>query len=296
MSGMKADHRPVSSDAVQTEAAAEPRARTKKAKPIRAIVEDVPGYGGGDPDAAAGAFGLERVFGSDDRTIVPSTLAEPWRWSAALRIRARDGKRFVGTGWFIGPRTLVTAGHCVFLHDHGGFAESIEVIPALDGTTRPFGSVVARRFGSVEGWTQRRNSDFDYGSITLDAEVAPPVGAFAFAAVPAEVLETATLNISGYPADRDGATRQYFHARRIARVSSRRLYYQIDTFGGQSGSAAWITVSRAAAAQLGIAVPAGVQQARVVAAIHTTGASRANHGTRITADVVTNLRKWMSAA
>lgn len=288
---MKSDHRSVSSDEPQPESIETPRA-ARPAKPFKTIVENVPGYGDAPPDAAGGAFGLERVFGTDDRTLVPATADAPWRWSAALRIRTRDGQRFVGTGWFIGPRTLVTAGHCVYMHDHGGFAESIEVIPALDGTKRPFGSIVSRDLKSVEGWTKKRNSDFDYGAIVLDSDVMKDVGAFAYAPAADALLSGANINVSGYPADRDGAMRQYFHARRVIRISSRRVYYHVDTFGGQSGSAAWVTVDRAAATQLGVAVPAGAKDVRVAVAIHTAGSLLSNFATRITADVATNLRKW----
>jgi V8-like Glu-specific endopeptidase len=233
--------------------------------------------------------GDERVFGDDDRTRVPLTTDAPWRWSAALRIKARDGQRFVGTGWFIGPRTVITAGHCVFMHDHGGFAESVEVIPGLDGTTRPFGSVISRDVKSIKGWTDKKNSDFDYGAILLPHDVA--VGAFAFAAVPDDAIVEGDLNISGYPADRDGATRQDFHARRIARATRRRLFYHVDTFGGQSGSAAWITVSRATAASLGVA--SAEERVRIAVAVHSGGSALANHGTRITTDVVENFRSWL---
>jgi glutamyl endopeptidase len=286
MSGMNDDHRPVSSDDPELESVP---TRKREARPLATMLEDVPGYGAAEPDAAAGAFALERVFGGDDRTLVPSTTDAPWRWSAALRIKPRQGdKHFVGTGWFIGPRTLVTAGHCVYMHDLGGFAESIEVIPGLDGTKRPFGSIVSRDLKSVSGWTAKRNSDFDYGVIVLPR--ALDVGAFAFAAVPEELLVSGDLNISGYPADRDGATRHYFHARRIVRASTRRLYYHIDTFGGQSGSAAWITISREAAAQIGV-TPTG-DRTRVAVAVHSGGSTLSNYGTRITADVVENLKMW----
>jgi len=287
---MKSDHRSVSSDDVQLESIEARPARARKA--IKTIVENVPGYGDTPPDAAAGELGLERIFGKDDRTLVPSTTDAPWRWSAALRIKARDGQRFVGTGWFIAPRTLVTAGHCVYMHDHGGFAESIEVIPALDGTKRPFGSIVSRDLKSVEGWTAKRSSDFDYGAIVLDSDVMSGVGAFAYAPPTEALLAGANINVAGYPADRDGATRQYFHARRVIRVSSRRVYYHVDTFGGQSGSVAWVTVDRNAAAQLGVAVPAGTSQVRVAVAIHTAGSTLSNYGTRITEDVAANLKKW----
>jgi len=283
---MKSDHRSVSSDEPQVESAvlAKPK---KAAKPIKTLIEKVPGYSDGPPDAAIGGFGLERVFGTDDRTLVPSTSAEPWRWSAALRIKASDGTRFVGTGWFIGPRTLVTAGHCVYMHDHGGFAQQIEVIPGLDGTTRPFKSVISTNLKSVEGWTKKRNSDFDYGAIVLPNDSMAGVGAFTYAAVSDELLQSANLNISGYPADRDGAARQYFHARKIARVSSRRIYYQVDTFGGQSGAAGWIMVDAATAKKLGVA------QTRIAVAVHTAGSTLNNHGTRITPDVVANFKKWL---
>lgn len=282
---MHEDHRPVSSDEPELEAPA----REREPRPLPTMIEEVPGYGAGEPDAAAGAFALERVFFSDDRTLVPSTTEVPWRCTAALRIRARDGKGFVGTGWFIGPRTLITAGHCVYMHDHGGFAARIEVIPGLDGTKRPFGSIVSTDLKSVGGWTAKRNSDFDYGAIILPQPVQ--VGAFAFAAVPEEQIVSTDLNISGYPADRDGASRQYFHARRIVRASSRRLYYHIDTYGGQSGSAAWITIPRTAAAQLGIR--SSEEQVRVAVAVHSGGSALSNYGTRITADVVQNFRTWL---
>lgn len=284
---MQDDHRPVSSDEPELETVS----RAPEPRPLATMLEDVPGYGAGEPDAAAGAFPLERVFGGDDRTLVPSTTDAPWRWSAALRIRPRDGANpFVGTGWFVGPRTLITAGHCVYMHDHGGFAESVEVIPGLDGTKRPFGSIVSRDLKSVSGWTAKRNSDFDYGAIVLPQPVN--LGAFAFAAVPEELLVSADLNISGYPYDRDKATRHYFHARRIVRVSKRRLYYHIDTYGGQSGSAAWITISRDAAAQLGIA--SSEERVRVVVAVHSGGSMLFNYATRITEDVVQNLRTWQT--
>ncbi|HET8798646.1 MAG TPA: hypothetical protein VFO89_13220, partial [Thermoanaerobaculia bacterium] len=190
-------------------------------KPLVCQLEEVPGYQ--PPDALGGSgVRLERVYGSDDRMRVPDASGVPWRLNCALRIRARDGQRFVGTGWLIGPRTVITAGHCVFMHDHGGFAESIEVIPGLDGDRRPFGSVVAKNLKSITGWTAKKNPDFDYGAIVLDDDRYAHLGAFAFAAVPPSALRDAVVNVCGYPADRDGASRQYFHGRRVLHVEKRR--------------------------------------------------------------------------
>src|SRR5205085_3948846 len=67
------------------------------------------------PDAAAGSFGnaktLEVVIADDDREQVQNVLDNPWKKIAALRIRGKDGKVYAGTGWFISPTVLATAGH-----------------------------------------------------------------------------------------------------------------------------------------------------------------------------------------
>lgn len=232
-------------------------------------------------DAIAGSVIMEKqleiVIGDDDREQVLSTIDNPWRKIAALRIRAANGRTYVGTAWFISPTVLATAGHCVFLHEAGGWPSAIEVIPALDGDTRPYGQAMATKFESNNGWINDRNSDYDYGVIILDAPVSDDIGWFSFAAAPDEYLNSNIANISGYPADRDRATRQYYHARKITRSSSRRIYYEIDTYGGQSGAAVWMNLG---------------ENNRVVVGIHTNGGSTANFGTRITEEVFKNLLTW----
>ena len=54
----------------------------------------------------------------------------------------------------------------------------------------------------------------------------------------APVHEGVLHDISGYPGDKPDGT-QWYAARRIASVAARKVYYDIDTFGGQSGSAVY---------------------------------------------------------
>ena len=58
----------------------------------------------GEPPSAP-----ETVHGPDDRTRIPNTADYPWRAIASLLITARDNSAWVGTAWFISPRTLATA-------------------------------------------------------------------------------------------------------------------------------------------------------------------------------------------
>jgi V8-like Glu-specific endopeptidase len=236
-------------------------------------------------DAAEASFGdsmmLEAVIGNDDRVKVENARmrSNPWRQICALRIKAQNGAAYVGTGWFIGPQVLATAGHCVFMQNAGGWARSIDVIPGLFGGTEPFGRATSTRFGSVEGWVGNpAGRDFDYGVIFLDdPALGTRVGNFSVEAEPDDELQGATARISGYPADKDQAEFQYFHERPLQSLTPTRLLYDIDTFGGQSGSPVWRQV---------------VGEPAVAIGIHTTGSVSGNSATRISDPVIDNLIKW----
>lgn len=234
------------------------------------------------PDAAQGSFGstrmLEVVFGRDDRIPAKDIKVNPWRQIAALRIAASNQDFFVGTAWFIGPRTLVTAGHCLFLHKAGGFPLYIDVIPGKTGVVDPFGKARATEFRVVDGWRNLKRRDMDYGVIQLaDDALGKKLGWFAVDVLDDDALKAAEVTISGYPADRDNADKQYFHKRKLDGVSPNRLEYEHDTFGGQSGSPIWMESGGA----------------RVAVGVHTTGGATSNSGTRINEAVMENLITWV---
>ena len=189
---------------------------------------------------------FESVLGVDERVRILDTDLYPWRMICALRMRGPTGAGAIGTGWFIGPRTILTAGHCVFsTHFFGGWASAIEVIPGLrsagtDAGARPFGSVTSTRFSSVDRWLQHEDADFDIGCIHLDEPKGDEVGWFALGALTPDELAGYLVNVSGYPADRGQGNQQFHGSNRVLRVTERRLFYEVDTFGGQSGAPVWI--------------------------------------------------------
>jgi len=230
-------------------------------------------------DAAVGSFGdqtLELIIGNDDRKKVPDASELPWRKIAALVITSQSGSQYAGTACFISPRVLLTAGHCVFLHDAGGFAKKIEVIPAWGNNKQPFGKYEATLFKASNGWVNDRNSDYDYGIIILDEDAHPSIGWFAFAAASDEHLNQQIVNVCGYPHDPDKWPNQYYHAREIDRSSKHKIYYTADSTGGQSGAGLWLTLG---------------ETERVIVGIHTTGSSTTNFGTRITEPMFNNFKR-----
>jgi len=99
---------------------------------------------------------LETVHGPDNRIQVQDTDKYPYRLNASLLITARDGSQWIGTGWFISDRTLITAGHCVYIKNSGvpnrdGWVKTIQVMPGRNGTKLPYGSVTSSRFLDGQG-------------------------------------------------------------------------------------------------------------------------------------------------
>jgi glutamyl endopeptidase len=138
-------------------------------------------------DIAVASFGPtpEAILGADDRVQIHSTTAYPWRANASLLITAADGSSWIGTGWFISPRTLITAGHCVCIKNSGvagrdGWVRSIRVMPGRNGSTLPYGSATSSSFRSVTAWTVSGDHNYDYGAIILPTPLGSTTGWYGF--------------------------------------------------------------------------------------------------------------------
>jgi glutamyl endopeptidase len=221
----------------------------------------------------------ETVCGEDGRVHITKISAIPWRMICQLIITRADGRKSRCTGWFISPRTVMTAGHCVFSHaGNGGWAQSIEVIPGMNDRLRPFGSATGSSFRSVRGWTKGSNKTHDYGCIVLpsDSPLGNKTGWFGFAKLSNASLKNLLTNNSGYPGDKPFGT-QWYNAGRIGEVMSRQFSYMLDTAGGQSGSPTWRFS----------------EGKRHAIGIHAYGGCP-NKSTRITQPVYDNMMHWKS--
>ena len=225
---------------------------------------------------------LETVHGPDNRVRITTTSVYPWRAHASLLITAADGSQWIGTGWFIGPHTLMTAGHVVNIRGSGvagrdGWVRRIQVMPGRNGSSLPYGSVTSTSFRSVTGWTTSASGDenYDYGAIILPKDLGTTTGWFGFGVYSDADLKNSVGNIAGYPGDKP-AGELWYDARRIDSVNSRKVYYDIDTAGGQSGSAVYRIVNGQ----------------RYAFAIHAYGGATTNSGTRIVTPVYNNMVAW----
>lgn len=190
------------------------------------------------PEAFEATFGpvarmaeraLEEALGP--ATPISDTTAFPFRAVASLFIVDGFGERFRATAYFVSPRTLVTSGHNVFFK--GRWAQSITVMPGRNGNFLPFGQLTSTRFNSVRGWVEGTDPDYDYGAILLDRPLGDAVGWFGLRQLSDAELMGNVCELSGYP---DSFGNQVGGRGQIANVNPLRIFYDIPTAIGQSGS------------------------------------------------------------
>lgn len=240
-------------------------------------------------DVAEATFGPappreEALRGEDDRKKVADTRRHPWRMTASLEITGPDNNLYLGTGWFTGPRTLVTAGHCVYVHNRRegvhDWVRSIRVMPGRNGHTLPYEAAISRSFRTVAGWARDADPNYDYGAIALATPMGDQVGWVGIGVLPDDELRGVMATIAGYPADKVGEEdgTLWYDRNRVKDVDAFRLYYDTDTQGGQSGAAVYTV---------------GAGDETLAVGIHAYGSDYfGNSAIRITNEVRDNVRLW----
>lgn len=238
----------------------------KKRKANGRMPEELPPIPDGEPlpvqrSAIVGVDNRERA---NERTFPHSCICK-------LIITDQDGRRFLGTGFLVSKRCVITAGHCVYFRDN--WARQIKVIPGATNATEPFGAVVSTSFRTVSGWKDQGNDNFDYGAVLLpDDTLFRNVNAVMNYGESSTEVKVA---LAGYPLDKDGS--QWMSAGRIVARSKFSVSYDLDTESGNSGSPIYTAEGGNAS----------------VVAVHNVG-SNPNRGVRISAEVIKIWKEWSS--
>ena len=216
----------------------------------------------------------EVLLGEDEREKANPRVF-PYTAICSLKIHSSSGMTYMGTGFLISPRVLLTAGHCVYIHSDNGWPVSIEVIPGRDNNEKPFGSVMANQFTSFDEWIENHDRNFDMGFIILpeDCRLGEKVGWFGCKTFLDEKEYLGRMfNISGYPGEKGG--KEQWKMSGEGESQGPLLKYDIDTTGGQSGSPVWIVNNNS----------------YYVLGVHTMGnSSIGNFATRISQDFMRDI-------
>lgn len=165
------------------------------------------------------------IIGTDDRSEITATTAFPNR--AIVRILNSLGQC---SGSLVAADLVLTAGHCVH---KSGWATNYRVSPGQNGTSSPYGTCGVTQQWAGSTWTTVRDMRQDWGLLKLDCTVGTTTGWFG-SSCRSSSIEGVEVTVRGYPGDK--LSTMWSSSGPIAKSDANRIYYDIDTFGGQSGS------------------------------------------------------------
>jgi glutamyl endopeptidase len=231
------------------------------------------------------------VIGDDDRVLIDQTIEYPWRTICRLFMYYSDGWSFRGSGALIGPSDchgfhVLTAGHCIYNHEHGGFPYKTVVIPGYDNMYEPYGRARVTIYRTYSGWIEDKDKNHDWAVCTLDRNIGDYTGRMGLKTDDKDSwIYEALANTAGYPDkvrdENPAGYYLYWDADYGLYATERKHYYLMDASGGQSGGPVWIYVEN---------------EDRYIISIHTTGDAsdppQWNYGTRLDSTKFNDAVSW----
>ena len=108
------------------------------------------------------------IIGIDNRVQITNTTESPYCNICYLEILFPDLFHTSGSGVLVYSDVLLTAGHCVYSSEHGGWALNVTVTPAKSGKdSKPLGSTYAMNLTCNEGWTVNNDHRWDWAILDL---------------------------------------------------------------------------------------------------------------------------------
>lgn len=214
--------------------------------------------------------GAERVIGQDQRQLVTDNLSTPYKQVVFINMTFANGKTYLGSGTMIGEDTVLTAAHNVYAYGVG-WAKEVTVYAGKKGGQYTIGKAKSQKMWTFKKWIENNDQHYDLAVIKLDSKLGKKTGTLG---ITSKVKKDEPLEISGFPGDKPGEM-QYKSTGHLKKITDYILYYDVDTYNGQSGS--------------------GVRNSKnQLVAVHTFGDVEYNGGVRLNALKIDYIKHWMA--
>lgn len=181
----------------------------------------------------------------DKRKLIHTPHEYPWNIHGHLNVTFPNGITGRGTATLISKNCLLTAGHCLYDEEEGGLATGVSVFFGRHGD-RFIKKVSSEEFIIHPEYLQN-DENYDFGVIKLSEDVGSKLGWATVRVFEDDKLKGKTVNVTGYPGTKGvfkilrnaPSYEMYTMEGPIVSVKKHKVYYHIDTSGGQSGSGVW---------------------------------------------------------
>jgi V8-like Glu-specific endopeptidase len=256
----------------------------------------------------------ERIIGTDTRKAVhnPKSLQYPWSAHGHMEMffrslnKKEEDKVYFGSGTMIGDKFVITAGHNLFVREdtvldqehrskYSPTPYKITFYPGMDLSessipwiAKAKKAVITRQWHNLKLSANEAGKN-DFGLLVLDKEVGKETGFYPSLIPNKEFFKDININVTGYPADRpkkrNGKVNTLLAGRVMHTASGKshlqdddHIYYDISTFGGNSGSAVW---------------GKPIKDKYYYVGIHTTGMAYVNRAVGLNQEKITLINQWM---
>ncbi|MEX0956932.1 MAG: serine protease [Rhizobiaceae bacterium] len=185
-----------------------------------------------------------QVFGEDERVQITDTSGYPFRTFGLLQGESPDGGLFNCSATLIGPRTVLTAAHCLYNHDTGWLDNFIFAPGLISMQKAPHGIYEYETAYIFQGYID--NYEGYYGSVVpwdiavvvLQQPAGEDLGWMAYGYD--DDLGNFVANIIGYPGDMPPGT-MWAASCDVSAENLGDLWFQYlcDTYPGSSGSSVY---------------------------------------------------------
>ena len=207
-------------------------------------------------------FQMRSIIGDDTRGRLTNTTLVPYNSTVFVEAHGR-----VGSGVVIGKNTVLTAAHVVKHIINNPNKGTNFVIPGRNGSDCPYGKFEIKSVHIPQSYLDNPTADQDIAVLTIQPKNNRAIGEYIIPRtikLTNSVIIGANLQMLGYPADKPWGTMWMCYGS-ILKETNNLIYYDMDTFKGQSGAPVY-------------------NYANELVAVHTTGNENGNFGTKINSE------------